>query len=937
MTYVKSALLPLLLILASGFAMVPGAATAQGATVTATVRTDPSIPQGADAAGRVRMYAPNPLERGSSVSHFDVSAAPDLLMEPNNSPFLGFAELDLTLPALRDLGWPGGTAQITLRIQDGPNEGFNDPSLGADRRRAMNFALSRWAQVLGSGVEINVGVAFDDIQPCDSGGGVLAQAGTQFIFESFPGAAVPNTWYHGALAESLSGQNLSLQDIPNANEPDVSARFNSAIDDGCLGSGSRYYYGLNGNVPSGQISFVSVALHELAHGLGFASLANAATGSFPENLPGIFSRQLRDNTLGRNWHQLSPGQRRQSAVNSGNLVWFGSRVTNQARTVLDPGIVVDVTAPTSIAGPITAAGALFGPPVTAQGFTGELAIGRDGSGRPTLGCGPLVNPGQIAGRIAVLDRGECLFVDKVNHAEDAGAIGVIIVNNVAGPPVNLGGDDSGNPVRIPSVHVAQDDGEALKLALTVGVPPAAPSNLTAQPLAGGRIALVWQDNSDNESAFRLERRQQGAFQLLANLGPDVTTFEDAGLAPGADVTYRVRAQNAVGASPYSDPVTVTVPDLPPPPPVLLDADSLSATEVALVWRDPPGDPERVIVEARRTLVRDASGALVEVDDAFAQVGESPGTDLVVGGLDPDTTYNFRLRSEGAGGISEPSNEVAATTGRETGPEPCVADDTTLCLAQERFAVEVLFRNQREDGEPGTGQAVDGTPETGFFWFFRPDNLELVVKVLDARSFADAFWVFYGGLSDVEYWIVVTDTSEGETQTYYNPPGEICGQADVSAFLVPPDNPLDSPRRAGGVPRAGVLRVAATDAGNGTGGGGTCDDSQPGNLCLFGDRFQVTVDWRDFRTGDTGIGTAIPDERSDSSGFFWFFSPDNVELVTKIIDGNPVNGHYWFFYGALSDVEYTIRVVDTQTGSSAEYSNPAGNVCGLGDIQALDGP
>ncbi len=799
MTYVQSAVLPLLLILGSGSALWPGSATAQGATVTATVRTDPSTPQGADAAGRLRMYAPNPLERGSSVSHFDVSASPDLLMEPNNSPQLGFGELDLTLPALRDLGWPGGNAQLTLRIQDGPSEGFNDPDLGADRRRAMNFALNRWAQVLGSGVEINVGVAFDDIEPCDSGGGVLAQAGTQFIFESFPGAPVANTWYHGPLAESLSGQNLSLEDVANANEPDLVARFNSLVDDGCLGSGSRYYYGLNGNVPSGQISFVNVALHELGHGLGFASLADLTTGSFFRNLPDIYSRQLRDNTLGRNWHQLTPAERRQSAVNGGNLVWFGSRVTNQARNVLDPGIVVDVTAPTSIAGPVTAAGALFGPPVTAQGSSGELAIGRDGSGQPTLGCNPLVNRGEIAGKIAVLDRGECLFVDKVNHAEDAGAIGVIIVNNVAGPPINLGGDDSGDPVLIPAVHVARDDGEDLKRALTVGVPPAAPSDLTAQPLAGGRIALAWQDNSDNESAFRLERRRNGggAFQLLANLGPDVTTFEDAGLTPGTSFIYRVRAQNAVGASPYSDPVTVTVPDLPPPPPVLLDADSISATEVALVWRDPPGDPERVIVEARRTLVRDDSGALTEVDEPFAEVGESSGTDLVVSGLDPDTTHNFRLRSEGAGGISEPSNEAAATTGREAAHEPCVADDTTLCLAQERFAVEVLFRNQREDGEPGTGQAVEGTPETGFFWFFRPDNLELVVKVLDARSFADAFWVFYGGLSDVEYWIVVTDTAEGETQTYYNPPEEICGQADVTAFLVPPDTPPAEPAECHG--------------------------------------------------------------------------------------------------------------------------------------------
>lgn len=930
-------------------AWAPTPAIAQGATVTANVRTDPATPQGADGAGRVRMFAPNPLQGGSSVSHFDVSASPNLLMEPSNSASIAIGELDLTVAAMRDMAWPPGNAQITLRIEDGPNEGFNDPNLGADRRRAMTFAANRWAQVLGSGVEVNVGVRFDDLE-CGMGGGVLAQAGTRFIFESFPGAPVANTWFHGALAESLSGQNLSLQDIANATEPDLAATFNSDIDNGCLGSGSRYFYGLSGNVPQGQISFVNVALHELAHGLGFSSIGNIATGAFFQNLPDIYSRQLRDNTFGANWHQLTPPQRRQSAINDGNLVWSGNRVNNQARGFLNPGIVVDVTAPSSVAGPIPAAGALFGPPVTRQGFTGELVIGRDGSSQPTLGCNALVNGNALAGNIAVLDRGDCLFVEKVNNAENAGAVGVIIVNNVAGTPINLGGDDSGNPVRIPSVHVSQADGERLKRALTVGVPPDAPSDLTAQALSGGRVALAWQDNSDNEAAFRLERRRNnaGGFQLLANLAPDTTVFQDTGLTPGDTLTYRVSARNNLGGSPFSNEAMVTVPDLPPPPPVLLDADSVSTTEVALTWRRPPGDPERILVDARRTLTRDGSGALTAVDEAFVQVGESMGTDLVVGGLDPDTTYNFRLRSEGAGGVSDPSNQMAATTDRPTAPTPCVAGETTLCLAEDRFAMEVLFRNQREGGEPGIGQAVDGTPETGFFWFFRPDNLELVVKVLDARSFADAFWVFYGGLSDVEYWIVVTDTVEGQTQTYYNPPEEICGRADVNAFLVPPDVPFAGSRQLGGVfgsPRAGVVHFGPEHLGlqsvPGTPDGGTgtepCDATESGNLCLFDDRFQVTVTWRDFRSGNTGIGTAIPDDRSDTSGFFWFFNSDNIELVTKIIDGNPVNDHFWFFYGALSDVEYTIRVVDTLTGNSAEYSNPGGNICGVGDTQALDGP
>ena len=56
--------------------------------------------------------------------------------------------------------------------------------------------------------------------------------------------------------------------------------FNSQIDNGCLGAGSRFYYGLNGNVPPGQTSFVNVALHEMGHGLGFSTFTNSTNGAF---------------------------------------------------------------------------------------------------------------------------------------------------------------------------------------------------------------------------------------------------------------------------------------------------------------------------------------------------------------------------------------------------------------------------------------------------------------------------------------------------------------------------------------------------------------------------------------------------------------------------------------------------------------------------------
>lgn len=89
------------------------ASTAYGARgrpglASAALSTDPSRRAGADALGRPLLYTPNPLVSGSSVSHWDVSATPNLLMEPNISPDLGLVLVppkDLTKPLMKDLGW----------------------------------------------------------------------------------------------------------------------------------------------------------------------------------------------------------------------------------------------------------------------------------------------------------------------------------------------------------------------------------------------------------------------------------------------------------------------------------------------------------------------------------------------------------------------------------------------------------------------------------------------------------------------------------------------------------------------------------------------------------------------------------------------------------------------------------------------------------------
>ncbi len=103
------------------------------------------------------------------------------------------------------------------------------------------------------------------------------------------------------------------------------------------------------------------------------------------------------------------------------------------------------------------------------------------------------------------------------------------------------------------------------------------------------------------------------------------------------------------------------------------------------------------------------------------------------------------------------------------------------------------------------------------------------------------------------------------------------------------------------------------------------------LCLNGGRFRAEATWRDFN-GGTGAGMAVP--LSADTGYFWFFDPANVEVVLKVLDGRGLNGHFWTFYGALSNVRYSLTVTDTQTGATRRYVNPSGRFASVGDTVAF---
>jgi ELWxxDGT repeat protein len=266
------------------------------------------------------------------------------------------------------------------------------------------------------------------------------------------------------------------------------------------------------------------------------------------------------------------------------------------------------------------------------------------------------------------------------------------------------------------------------------------------------------------------------------------------------------------------------------------------------------------------------------------------------------------------------------TGRELWALPlgdgpgCVASATVLCLGG-RYAVEARWRDFQ--GNTGAGRAAALTSDTGTFWFFDPANVEVVLKVLDGRNLNGHVWVFYGALSNVEYTLTVTDTSTGAARRYVNPSGRLGSVADTTAFGPRGATPsqLTFGPAASPLPATSTTSAATTPS--------ACVAS-PTRMCLQDGRFAVEARWK--TPGQTGSGKGVP--LSGDTGYLWFFGPTNVELMVKVLDGRPLNGKFWVFYGALSDVEYTLMVTDTQTGAVREYRNPAGRLASVADTGAF---
>lgn len=227
-----------------------------------------------------------------------------------------------------------GAAQITVVNLDGAGEGFNDPSppdpdstaggntgatLGQQRLIAFQAAADIWAAALNSDVEIRVDARFDNLT-CSSTSAILGSAGPLTVHRDFTGAPRGGTWYVQALANSLAGVDLSASN-------DIGATFNSAIGTTCAFP-RVWYYGLDGNPPGANLDFLTVVLHELAHGLGFLTLMDLDTGAKFIGRDDAFMVFLENHATGLTFPEMTDAERLAASTATGDLQWIGPSVVS---------------------------------------------------------------------------------------------------------------------------------------------------------------------------------------------------------------------------------------------------------------------------------------------------------------------------------------------------------------------------------------------------------------------------------------------------------------------------------------------------------------------------------------------------------------------------------------------------------------------------------
>ena len=213
---------------------------------------------------------------------------------------------------------------FNIGYTDEAGTGFYDSILGAQRQSAFAYACNIWSGYLEAGYDgetINVSASFTAMGGSATSATLGSAGPAGFSAGDYGVGPTGYLWLNSANANHVFGADQ------NSGSAEISAQFNSDVDNATVLGGTDFYYGLDGNA-GGDVDFVTVLLHEIGHGLGFTSLAATNSGTYTTlhsaipNTPTIYDSFL----------VLDDGsplvdmtdEERLAALTSENLFWNGA-------------------------------------------------------------------------------------------------------------------------------------------------------------------------------------------------------------------------------------------------------------------------------------------------------------------------------------------------------------------------------------------------------------------------------------------------------------------------------------------------------------------------------------------------------------------------------------------------------------------------------------
>lgn len=441
---------------------------------------------------------------------------------------------------LAGLFWVTASSALAadLNIQNPNAPGFTDPS--PTTPLLLNFGTTRgdqalivfqaagamWGATVKSTVPILIDSQFDTAAQnatfvCSPQGLVLAFTQPDAVYTS-PNFPNTSAGYVITLANALSGTDLG------GGNPQFTVNINAGLGTAACNFPASWYFGLDSQIPDGSISLFTTLMHEFGHGLGFISLVDPNDGS--ANPLSIFDFHIIDVAQGIPWTSDNAAQRQSLAHTPSAIAFDGPAVTADIPTYLAPVPTLNATFQATTTQLSFAEGEFSGPLVG----TAPLA-----AAEPLDACSDLTNASQVSGKFALIERSfadagvVCTFLSKAERAADAGAVGVIVFDDVQEALIEMAGTPAQS---IPATFISNQDGTTLQTELGQGPVTisfgtgALPSNTdptgtrvllyTPTVVSGGSSVSHWNANSYPHTLM-LEYANQPDIRLNMDFTPDV--------------------------------------------------------------------------------------------------------------------------------------------------------------------------------------------------------------------------------------------------------------------------------------------------------------------------------------------------------------------------------------------------------------------------------